>query len=436
MRRILFVGSPFGRFFRYMAPALEARGSTVWRTVSDGGELLATPAQNRVMFRGNSSASAWREFLDQAMRERRITAVVTFNDSCTRTRIAHDVAERLGIARYVIEEGYLRPWWITFDHVGVNGNSLLPKDPAFYLENYRNTPVQHKPFKQSFKFLVRDTIMHFAACTAMSPVLPYDPRYYGDSVWVQAKGYMREYLWRKTHSEGHVLRKLRAHHAQGKEPVFVALMQKPGDAQLRYHSSYGANNPYLRAIMASFATHADRKAILVIKQHPLDYGIEKSSALFNQLVAEYGLQGRAFYTRKLTIESVLAVSSGLVTINSTGGLAAVEQLVPTIALGKAIYDVPGLTFQDGIDRFWKEYRRPEPDLVDAFLSYLKVQTQINGGLYSRQSLELLAKNLTDTMLRGVPAPHFALARRPAPTAPELDLERPLGIAPSGGARLA
>lgn len=419
-----------------MAPALEARGSTVWRTVSDGGELLATPARNRVMFGGKGSSSRWREFIDRTMRERRITAIMTFNDSCIRTRIAHEVAEQLGVARYVIEEGYLRPWWITFDHVGVNGNSLLPKDPAFYLANYRNVLVPHRPFKQSFKYLVRDTIVHFAACTAMSPVLPYDPRYYGDSVWEQTKGYIREYLWRKTHSEGHILRKLRAHHAQDKGTVFVALMQKPRDVQLRYHSSYGANNPYLREVIASFASHADKQAILVVKQHPLDYGIEKSSALFERLVLEYGLQGRAFYTRKLTIESVLEVSSGLITINSTGGLAAVEQLVPTIALGKAIYDVPGLTFQDGIDRFWKEHRQPEPELVDAFLNYLKVQTQINGGFYSKNSLELLAKNLTDTIMRDVPAPHFVLARPSTLTTTDSDCSSAIAVADPTGACLA
>jgi capsular polysaccharide export protein len=162
---ILFVGAPFGRFFRYLAPALEGRGITVWRTVCDGGEFIATPAANRVVYRG--SPDGFRAFLRRTMIERRVTTVVTFNDMCPRARAAHAVASDLRIGRRVLEEGYLRPWWVTFDHEGVNGNTLLPKDPEFYLRAAR-PPVPHRTFKHTFRYLVRDTITHFAACTLMS----------------------------------------------------------------------------------------------------------------------------------------------------------------------------------------------------------------------------------------------------------------------------
>jgi capsular polysaccharide export protein len=410
MRRVLFVGAPFGRFFRYLAPALEKCGVTVLRTVCDGGEFIATPLRNQIIFRG--ADGDWESFLRKAMIENKISAVVTFNDSCRRTRAAHELADDLGIKRFVLEEGYLRPWWITFDHDGVNGNSLLPRDQHFYLRE--NLPVvPHETFKQSFRYLVRDTIIHFSACTFLSPILPYDASYYGDSVWQQAKGYARQYLWRKTHSEAGILRKLREYYANRTGAVFVALMQKPGDAQLRFHSEFRANNPYIRKVVASFAAHADKNAILVVKQHPLDYGIEGSRSLFDELVTKHGLEGRAFYVCKLTIESVLEVASGLVTINSTGGLAAIEELVPTIALGKATYDVPGMTFQDGIDRFWTERQVPDATIVAAFVNYLKSRTQVNGGYYSRQALTLLVTNLCAKMTSGMVAPHYTYAARPA-----------------------
>lgn len=408
MRRVLFVGAPFGRFFAYLAPALESRGVSVWRTVCDGGEYVATPSRNRIVFRGADTESEWRTFLQGILRGRHISAIVTFNDACRRTRVAHDLAAEMGIARYVLEEGYLRPWWVTFDHVGVNGNSLLPKDPSFYLA--RGAPsAPTVQFSQSFKYLVRDTTLHFALCTALSPFLPYDPKYYGDSIWTQAKGYVGQYIWRMTHSEAGTLDLLRARRAEGRD-VFVALLQKPGDAQLRYHSPFGANNPYMREVIESFAAHADSQSILVVKQHPLDYGIERSDRLFDELVERHRLGGRAFYVRTLTIESVLELVSGLVTINSTGGLAAIERLVPTVALGSAIYDVPGLTFQNGLDRFWAERTAPDDVLVRAFVNYLRNETQINGGYYSRESIDLLVGNLLSVMLRGVPAPHLAHAR--------------------------
>jgi capsular polysaccharide export protein len=209
-----------------------------------------------------------------------------------------------------------------------------------------------------------------------------------------------------------MLRTLRARHAVGAR-IFVTLLQKPGDAQLRFHSRYRANNPYMREVMASFAAHAGPDDILVVKQHPLDYGIEGSAPLFRSLVADLGLQDRAYYSRKLTIESLLDIAAGLTTVNSTGGLSAINRLLPTIALGDAIYDVPGITFQDGLDRFWAGCRPPREDLVQAFVNYLASETQINGGFYSHEALTLLIGNLTAMMTNGVVAPHKTMALRRA-----------------------
>ena len=43
---------------------------------------------------------------------------------------------------------------------------------------------------------------------------------------------------------------------------------------------------------------------------------------------------------------------GAVTVNSTAGLGAIEMGLPTIVLGEAIYDMPGLTHQSALDAFW------------------------------------------------------------------------------------
>ncbi len=384
------------------------------RTISDGGELVGTPRRNRLVFRGKidtDTLERWETFLRTVMRRNHVTAIVTFNDSCIKSTTAHRVANELGVQRYVLEEGYLRPHWITFDHEGVSGNSLLPKDPEFYLGQQSPT-VGHETFRQSFRFVTRDTILHFTACTALSPALPYDASYYGDNVLTQAFGYTREYLSRKTTRERPVLDALRAAKEAGRTS-FVALMQKPGDSQLRYHSKYRANNPYLREVIGSFAAHAAPDAILVVKQHPLDYGIERSKELFDALISEHGLRGRAYYIRKLPIEDVLEVCSGLVTINSTGGLAAVERHMPVITLGNAIYDMPGLTFQHGIDRFWLGATDPDAAVVGAFVRYLKARTQINGGYYTRRQLALLTENLVDRMMKDVVAPHARGMARPA-----------------------
>lgn len=51
-------------------------------------------------------------------------------------------------------------------------------------------------------------------------------------------------------------------------------------------------------------------------------------------------------------DALIAQSAGIVTVNSTVGLTALYAAKPVIALGAAVYDVPGLTSQEPLARFW------------------------------------------------------------------------------------
>ena len=54
-----------------------------------------------------------------------------------------DLARRLdtGLAGHPdVEEGYVRPDWVTFEAGGVNGHSTLPRDPQWYLETAASLP--------------------------------------------------------------------------------------------------------------------------------------------------------------------------------------------------------------------------------------------------------------------------------------------------------
>ncbi len=56
----------------------------------------------------------------------------------------------------------------------------------------------------------------------------------------------------------------------------------------------------------------------------------------------------------------------VVTVNSTVGTLALACGLPVIALGKAVYDIAGLTFQGELDEFWNTPTAPDADLFDAF----------------------------------------------------------------------
>ena len=406
MARILFVTSPFGRFFRIFADDLTARGHKVWRIAWEGGDFVSTPSRHRIAFRNHDGD--YESFIKATILKHHITAIVTYNDTGERNRTAIRLATSMGLSRYIVEHGYLRPHWITFDRDGVNGHSTLPKEGAFYHNNNDGFETA-----QAFPCRMRDqvlsTIKHFGASIALYPWLPFDTTYYGDSVFTQGTGYVSEYLWRKTNNERKAVEDIVKHRRDGKQ-MFSVILQKPGDAQLRVHSTYGSNNPFLREACESFAAFAPKDAVLVVKQHPLDYGVERTPRLFESLVRELKLEGRAYYLRKTSIDIVLDNTDGFVIINSTAGLAAVQRGLPVKCCGKAIFDMEGLTFQGSLDSFWTTATPPDAATTSAFLGYLTKYSQINGALYAPKGIELASRALCDIISYDLFSPHHSEAQ--------------------------
>ncbi len=398
-RRFLFASAPFGPFFAELARALEAEGCQVWRLCFEGGDVWETPARNRIMVPAGTDFAA---FIVDRLRHHNVECVVTFNDILPRNRIALKAAEQLGVDRFVLENGYLRPHWVTLERDGVNGFSGLPRERAFYLSQRALQRAQKtlagvaeatrapQPFVFRVRYHVMNTIAHFAAAVVASPFLRFDPAYYGDSVWRQAAGYMREYGWRQLNSENEATRRIEQAR-QEKRPVFTVLMQKPGDGQLIVHSSYGGNNNFLREVIGSFARYAPKNALLVVKQHPLDYGVEKSPAFAADLFRAHGIEDRAVYLRMTSIDICMDHSDGLVTVNSTGGLAALQKGLAVKCMGAAVYNVEGLTFQGSLNSFWRKGRPADPEVLEGYVDHLIRSSQLNGGFHSREARSILLK---------------------------------------------
>jgi capsular polysaccharide export protein len=91
------------------------------------------------------------------------------------------------------------------------------------------------------------------------------------------------------------------------------------------------------------------------------------------------------YIHDQHLPTLLDHCKGVVVMNSTVGLQALGHGAPVVALGKAIYNKPGLTFQGSLDEFWQECgsHRPEQSLVQAFRNMLIYRTQANGSFYRR-----------------------------------------------------
>jgi capsular polysaccharide export protein len=400
MSVFLFVGAPFGPFFRRLAREIEAAGGEALRTVCEGGEFLETPAQSRILYHRRDGD--WKRFIRRVARERKVDAIITFNDTLPRNRGALEVAEEFHLHSFVLENGYLRPHWVTLERDGVNGFSRLPRDPDVYIQASQGeaAPPDKRDFPAGLKPHVAHTITHFLAAVAFKPVLGFDANYYGDSVYRQASGYLREYIWRLTHDEAPTLARALELADAGRK-VFLALLQKPGDAQLVVHSRHGGNAAFVDELISSFAVNAPADAILVVKQHPLDYGVERTPTRVAALIERHNLADRVFFLRKTSIDKIMARAHAVVTINSTAGLAAIIEKKPVLCVGRAFYNIPGLTCEGPLSRFWREAKPPSHALVNGFVAFLKSTSQFNGGFHTPEGREILAPLLAQRLLDGV-----------------------------------
>ncbi|HEX4044022.1 MAG TPA: capsular biosynthesis protein [Xanthobacteraceae bacterium] len=385
-RRYLFLQGLATRFFACLGVALAKRGHSVKRINFTAGDRLFWELSGSVAYRG--TIAEWPWFFEARLAEWRITDIVLFGDCRPLHAIAIGIAARRGVSVHVFDEGYLRPNWITMERQGANNNSLLPRDPDWYRQTATFLPAWNGAPDVASSFRARaiqDVVYHLWS-------LAFVWRYPGYRSYRPCHPVREGVGWLRRFVHTPILRQrnkaaLEELAASGK-PYYVVPLQLDSDSQIRIHSSFGHVAPALSMILRSFARHAPTDAVLVLKEHPLDSHLNDWRALSLKEAASLGFAHRLFYVTEAPLELLLRGSRGVVTVNSTVGLLALSFGVPAVTLGKAIYDMPGLTFRNGLDRFWREATAPDFALFDAFRRVVAYRTQIYGGFFSASALAL------------------------------------------------
>jgi hypothetical protein len=115
-RSFLFLQGMATRFFKRLGHALADRGHAVHRVNFNGGDRAFWRLPGAVDFCGHPAE--WPEFLDRLIVERAISDIILFGDDRPLHRAAIHVAESRARRVHVVDEGYLRPDWITFEEAG------------------------------------------------------------------------------------------------------------------------------------------------------------------------------------------------------------------------------------------------------------------------------------------------------------------------------
>ena len=359
---------------------LEQAGAQVFKVNFNGGDCLFYPFR-AFNFRG--SMEDWPAYLETLSDQLDIDVLLLFGDCRPIHRLAHEVAHRRGLEIGVFEEGYIRPNHITLERFGVNGNSLVSRNPIFYLNNPMPSIEPPLPVGNTFWVTAMWAALYYLAAGLLKPFFLHY-RHHRPLTWLEGLPWLRS-IWRKGYyalKERSILARLTGE-LNGR--YFLVPLQVYNDAQIHTHSGFKSIGNFVDEVMLSFAKHAPQDAALVIKHHPMDRGYHDYTRLIRKRIGELGLQGRCFYIHDQHLPTLMVHSRGVVVINSTVGLSALHHGAPLKVCGNAIYDMPGLTFQRGLDDFWQNAQQSKPDnlLLQRFNGYLVQHTQLNGSFYKR-----------------------------------------------------
>jgi capsular polysaccharide export protein len=389
-RTVLLLQGLMGPLFRSLGRGLMRDGHKVHKINFNGGDRAFWRLPNGIDYRG--SMEEWPEALAAILRDKGITDVVLFGDCRAHHLVARDVCLAMDIPMHVFEEGYIRPDWVTLELGGVNGHSTLPRDPVWYRETAAQLPPvpPHAQVPSSFRRRATEGLVYNVADVFTRWHYPHWNNHRPWSPLVEGMGWMRKL------SQGKEKRaraaELIARLETSDQPYFIFPLQLDSDAQIRLHSPFSGIAEAMKLVLESFAAHAPADTRLVVKEHPLDNGVRDWRQQMFDLAEMLGIRDRVDYMDWGDIVPVTRRSQGMVTINSTSGTLALAMGVPVVALGHAVYDIPEITYQDGIDAFWQNPLAPDEETFAAFRRVLIERCLIPGGFFSEVALEKVVRH--------------------------------------------
>lgn len=378
-RHLLLLQGPAGPFFARVARQFRAAGARTTKINFNGGEDLYYRGPDVVRYRG--TREDFSEFFAELVRERGIDSVVLFGDCRPLHRLAIARAKELGIVVYVFEEGYLRPDYVTLERGGVNGHSSIPRDPGAYHDLEPGPEPARQPVAHGFLKSAVHTVIYACATALARRRYPLYQHHRDIRPIVQMRLWLRGGVRRAVHTLRD--RELTARLEQRRMgPYFFVPLQVHLDSQLS-HSSYASIDDFIVDVVRAFAAHAPRDHALILKLHPMDRAYRDYAPVVESLARELGLGERLFYADVINLPAALRGARGTIVINSTVGLSSLTHGTPVKCLGRAIYDLPGLTHQGSLAEFFRDPGEVDRALYRGFRQWLLEHNQLNGSVWSR-----------------------------------------------------
>jgi capsular polysaccharide export protein len=377
--RVLLLQGPIGGFFYQFSEWLKMNEIQCFKVNLNGGDQFdSRHFEHSFNFTGPyADFSLWIESL---IVTQEIDAVVCFGDCRKYHQTAKKVAAKNRIKFFAFEEGYIRPNYITFEQDGVNFFSN-------FLTHLQNKPIKNQDQDQElkethnqFSLMVVQVILYYFFMFILSMKYRHYQHHRQMGVWAE----LYHWIWAGVRRVKNSLIEPRSFYRfieeyQGR--YFVFALQVHNDFQIRTHSEYKCMKKYIEMVIEDFALNAEQRHHLALKHHPMDRGYRNYSKLIQQLCKKHGVEGRVHYFCDIHLPTLIKHSIGFITVNSTTGIQALYHRIPVKVLGFALYNLPKLTNQRPLSKFWRNTGKVDFVYFQNFREKLVEYSQLNGAFY-------------------------------------------------------
>jgi capsular polysaccharide export protein len=422
-RRFLFLQGPHGPFFNRLGHMLRLAGAQVWRVGFNRGDAVFWRDKGSyIPF--TAPQSDWPATFSAIVARHQITDIVLYGDVRPIHAQAIAQARDLGLAVHVFEEGYLRPYWITYERNGSNGNSTLmnmsvKQMRAALAKSDLELPDPPAHWGDMRHHVFYGALYHFFVMALNGQYRHFRP-HRDLGVAQEFKLYLRRLASMPFTALERRIASWRIRN--GGFPYHLVLLQLEHDSSFQAHSPFSTQTEFLELVFDGFARGAARHHHMVIKAHPLEDGRAPLRQTIARLTAQHGLAGRVHYVRGGKLAQLLNHARSAVTVNSTAAQQVLWRGMPLKIFGRAVYDKPEFVSTQPLDQFFAQPTRPDARAYRDYRHYLLETSQVPGGYYSLRGRRQLMRHVVDMML-AAHDPYTALRRGDAAPRQQLRMVR-------------
>jgi capsular polysaccharide export protein len=397
-KQVLLLQGPVGPFFdRLHTQLLEDQSKCTRVLFNAGDKLFCRNKKSALFFEGN--LDEWNIWLNEYLKNNKPSVVILFGSDRPIHSIARQVCKENEIFTLCLEEGYIRPGYVTLEAGGNNANSplagLLPDKNQEINEVDLLSSSSKDHLKNSFRNRCWYGFLYYTCSELFSSDKQRKLFHKNLNLFNQAFNWLNNFiLWNfKRKYDQRFFQKLI------NSNYHLVVLQLDSDMQSRFQSNGWKKIDLINETIKSFANIGLPESHLIFKVHPLERGHYNHNKIIKRIAENFGIEDRVWIVQTGSVGQWIRHSKGIITINSTSGLSAIYHGVPILLLGNAIYDNKQLVYKLGnkkdLDKFWSVKEKADQEERMRYLSWVREGACSVGDFYTQLGNRDISQNIIE-----------------------------------------